>query len=136
MVTLFVAGLLLAGTLLGGDDDFPFGPFRMFSTTDQLDAPVADTRLDGQAADGMPVELTEDNTGIRRAEIEGQLDRFVADPALLAAVARAYAARHPGAPPLVHIAIMVRWHELRHGRPTGEFHDETRVVWSASGIGR
>jgi hypothetical protein len=134
-VTLLGAALLLAGTLLGGDDDFPFGPFRMFSTTDQLDAPVADTRVEGVAADGTPIELTEHGTGIRRAEIEGQLDRFVADPALLGTVAQAYAARHPGAPPLVRIAIVIRWHELRHGRPTGAFRDEPKVVWYARGFG-
>jgi hypothetical protein len=132
LVTVAGAALLLAGSLVGVDDHFPFGPFRMYSTTDRLNAPVADTRVDGLDAAGTPLALTEHNTGIRRAEIEGQLDRFVADPALLRTVARAYAARHPHAPPLVEIAIVVRWHELKSGLPTGSYRDETRVVWKAS----
>jgi hypothetical protein len=129
VATLVGAALLLTGTLVGTDDDFPFGPFRMFSTTDRLDSPVADTRVEGVDASGAPVTLTVHNTGIRRAEIEGQLDRFVATPDLLRTVASAYAARNPTAPPIVEISIVVRWHELRDGLPTGAYHDETRVVW-------
>jgi hypothetical protein len=132
-VTAVCGLLLLAGTAFGTDDDFPFGPFRMFSTTDSLNAPVADTRVEGLAADGTTILLTEQNTGIRRAEIEGQLDRFVADPSLLSTVARAYASRHPSASTLVQISVVVRWHELRRGLPTGAFHDETKVVWRAGG---
>jgi hypothetical protein len=73
--------------------------------------------------------LTENDTGIRRAEIEGQLPRFVADPARLATVATAYAQRHPDARPLTEVSVVIRWHELRGGRPTGGYHDETKVTW-------
>lgn len=124
--------LLVAGTVAGQDDDFPFGPFRMFSTTDRLDAPVADTRLEAVDATGNRVRLSDRDTGLRRAEIEGQLDRISARPALLAAVASGYAARHPGAPPLVEVDVIVRWYELRAGRPTGSFRDETVVSWRSS----
>jgi hypothetical protein len=129
VVTVVVAGLLLAGTIVGTDDDFPFGPFKMYSTTDNLDAPVADTRVEAVDATGARRVLAEGDTGIRRAEIEGQLDRFAAEPALLSVVDRAYALRHPGAPALTEISVIVRWHELRGGRPTGGYHDETRVLW-------
>jgi hypothetical protein len=128
--TMLVAALLLAGTLVGTDDDFPFGPFRMFATTDKLDGTIADTRVEGVDSRGAQIELTEHNTGIRRAEIEGQLDRFAADPALLRTVAHAYTDRNPQAPPLVKISIVVRWHDLRGGLPTGTYHDETRAVWN------
>ncbi len=33
VATLAVAVLLTAGTVWGNDDEFPFGPFRMFSTS-------------------------------------------------------------------------------------------------------
>ncbi len=130
-VTAATAALLLAGTAIGDDDHFPFGPFRMYATTSRPDSPVADTRVEAIDATGARVRLTQQNTGIRRAEIEGQLDRFAGDPALLRAVAQAYAARNPAAPPLVRVAIVVRWHELRGGRPTGAYRDEVRVVWEA-----
>jgi len=73
VATLVGVALLLAGTLVGTDDDFPFGPFRMYATTDKLDSPVADTRVEARDAGGAHLVLGEGDTGIRRAEIEGQL---------------------------------------------------------------
>jgi hypothetical protein len=129
LATLAGAVLLLAGTVVGTDDDFPFGPFKMYSTTDKLNAPVADTRVEAVDATGRRWTLTDGQTGIRRAEIEGQLAGFTTDPARLSVVAEAYARRNPGAPTLTEVSIVVRWHELRRGRPTGGYHDETKVVW-------
>jgi hypothetical protein len=129
VATLVGAALLLAGTLFGADDHFPFGPFRMFATTDQLDAPIVVLSLRGVDASGRTVELTERNTGIRRAELEGQASRFAEDPTRLSAVDRAYSARNPGAPSLVEIDIVRREHALRGGRPTGAYEDRTLVAW-------
>jgi hypothetical protein len=123
------AVLLVTGTVVGTDDDFPFGPFKMYSTTDKLDAPVADTRVEADDEAGRRWVLTDGQTGIRRAEIEGQLASFTADPARLSVVADAYVRRNPGAPRLTGLSVVVRWHELRDGRPTGGYHDETKVVW-------
>jgi hypothetical protein len=127
--TFVGAVLLLAGTVVGTDDDFPFGPFKMYSTTDKLDAPVADTRVQAVDASGRQWVLSDGETGIRRAEIEGQMDSFTADPARLSVVADAYTRRNPGAPKLTELSVVVRWHELHGGRPTGGYHDETKVVW-------
>src|SRR3954463_16644374 len=92
--------LLVAGTLWGQDDDFPFGPFRMYSTAPDPDADAPDTRLEGVDTSGRTVALTEPNSGLRRAEIEGQQQAYVHDPARLRQVARAYAGKTPGAAPL------------------------------------
>lgn len=124
--------LLLVGTVRGTDDDFPFGPFRMYSTSDPPDAPAPDTRVEGVDRTGAVVELGQDATGIRRAEIEGQQGRYATDPALLRQVADAYAQRHPGAPELVEVRIVVRWYDIRGGRPTGRWSDETAVRWQAT----
>jgi hypothetical protein len=129
IATLTGGAVLLAGTVVGTDDDFPFGPFRVYATAEHLDAPVADTRVDAVDTAGHRRTLTQTDTGIRRAEIEGQLDRFATQPALLSTVARAYERRNPGAAPLAAITVVVRWHEVRDGRSTGRYHDETRVVW-------
>src|ERR1700753_434164 len=82
-VTFVVFGLLLYGTVAGQDDMFPFGPFRMYATADKLNAPITDTRFEIVDTTGTTVALTEVTSGIRRAEIEGQLGRFQTDPSLL-----------------------------------------------------
>ena len=121
--------LLLAGTLWGIDDHFPFGPFRMYSTSEPPNAPAPDTRVEGVDRTGAVIALGQDATGIRRAEIEGQQDRYATDPTLLRQVADAYAERHPGAPELVEVRIVIRWYGIHQGRPTGRWTDETTVRW-------
>ncbi|WP_433117539.1 hypothetical protein [Micromonospora sp. CA-246542] len=131
-VTALGLVLLLLGTFWGSDDDFPFGPFRMYATSNPPNAPAPDTRVEGVNSAGAVVDLDQDATGIRRAEIEGQQDRYATDPALLAEVADAYAERHPDASALVEVRIVIRWHGIRAGRPTGRHTDETIVRWQVS----
>ncbi len=127
--TALLAALLLASNLWGQDDHFPFAPFRMYSVSSPPDAPTPDTRVEGVDVTGAVVPLDQANTGIRRAEIEGQQSRYVADPSLLQRVVDAYVRRHPDAPALVEVRIVTRWHGVRDSRPTGEFVDETVVSW-------
>ncbi|WP_326556040.1 hypothetical protein [Micromonospora sp. NBC_01796] len=132
VVTLVGAGLLLAGTLVGSDDNFPFGPFRMYATTDRLDAPVAEALVLARDAAGDEFVLTERETGIRRAEIEGQLSRFAADPTRLNLVVDAYHRRNPDRPALDTVSIVIRRHAMTGGRPTGVDTDETVVNWQVT----
>jgi len=129
LVTVVGAGLLLAGTFWGEDDHFPFGPFKMYASAVDPDAPTIDTRLEATDAAGATVLLTERNTGIRRAEVEGQIDRFRAEPELLQVAADAYARRNPDAPPLAEVRIVIRWHEVRDFTPTGEWEEEVVATW-------
>lgn len=131
LVTLVGAALLLAGSAWGSDDHFPFGPFRMFAGVNGPDEPAPDTRVEGTDVTGATVVLTERNSGIRRAEIEGQQERYVARPELLREVATAYAARNPDAPALVEVRLVVRWHEIRDSRPANTIRDEVVAVWRA-----
>ena len=131
-VTVVGLAVLLAGTFWGQDDHFPFGPFRMYSTSNPPNAPAPDTRVEGVDSTGALIALDQKSTGIRRAEIEGQQGRYAADPTLLRQVADAYAQRHPGAPALVEVRIVIRWYGITAGRPTGKFTDETVVSWQAS----
>jgi hypothetical protein len=128
--TLVGAGLLLAGSIWGQDDDFPFGPFRMYSTVADLNAPVADTRVEAIDTSGATVPLTEANTGIRRAEIEGQMGRFRERPGLLKVVADAYARKNPRAPAVGEVRVVIRWHQVRDGLPTGAWRDEVVTTWT------
>jgi branched-subunit amino acid aminotransferase/4-amino-4-deoxychorismate lyase len=128
-ITLAVGVLLVWGALWGQDDAFPFGPFRMYSTADKLNAPVSDTRFEIVDATGATVPLTEVNTGIRRAEIEGQLGRFKADPTLLRVIADAYETRNPSAPKPVTVRIVIREWQLSGGLKTGQYTDDMFATW-------
>ncbi len=131
VVTLVAAALLLGGTIWGSDDDFPFGPFRMYAGVNGPNEDAPDPRVDGLDATGARVSLTERSSGLRRAEVEAHQAEYTANPALLAPVAQAYQTRNPGAPRLVEVRLVVRWHEIRSSRPTGRYRDETVATWRA-----
>ncbi|AGZ45814.1 hypothetical protein [Actinoplanes friuliensis] len=130
-VTALGALLLLLGTLWGQDDDFPFGPFRMYSTAPDPNADAPDTRVEGVDTTGRTIVLTEANSGLRRAEIEGQQRAYIDDPGRLRQVAVAYAEKSPGAAPLTTVRIVIRWEGIEHSRPTGTSRDETIATWTA-----
>jgi hypothetical protein len=126
-----VVALLLAGTVHGEDDDFPFGPFRMYATRQRLDGRTSWYRVEAVTAQGDSVFVPGAAYGLRRAELEGQLPRFVADPALLSELAVAHARRRPDDPALVELRLVKRSQQLADGRPAGEPVDEVVAVWSA-----
>jgi len=131
VVTFLGVVLLLGGTLYGTDDDFPFGPFRMFATTNRWDEPISIARAEVLLATGERVELTPANSGVRRAEVEGQLDRFREDPRRLAGLADAWRAHHPGGSSVRSITVYLRHHELSRRGPTGRYQDEQVATWDA-----
>ena len=128
--TLLFGALLLTGTVAGADDDFPFGPFRMYATGPDPNGDAKDTRVEGVDTAGRTVQLTEGNSGIRRAEIEGQEGAYVSAPSRLAEVAAAYQEHSPGAAPLREVRIVVRWHGIEHARPTGAYRDQVIAEWT------
>jgi hypothetical protein len=125
------AVVLLAGTLWGADDDFPFGPFRMYATAPDPDADAPDTRVEGVDTAGRTVVLTEANSGLRRAEIEGQQQAYVDHPERLRQVAIAYAARTPRAAKLRTVRIVIRWAGIEDARPTRTSYDQVVAEWTA-----
>lgn len=129
LVTAVLVAATLSGSLWGDDDEFPFGPFRMYSTSRELSEPVADTQVHAVDAAGNDIRLVQDLSGMRRAEIEGQLDRFRADPARLGLLAQAYSNRFPDRPPVDQISVVIEWNEIEAGRPTGESWVEDVVSW-------
>ena len=130
-VTVAVAALTLAGTLVGQDDEFPFGPFRMYSTRDDPNGTVVSTRVEARDAAGRLRTVDERSTGLRRAEVEGQVRRFVADPELLGALSRAHDRLRPEEPPFAEVRVVERVYELRNSRPTGEESERVVVTWQA-----
>ena len=124
--TAVVLAMLAAGSLWGDDDEFPFGPFRMYSTRADPDAPVISTRVVGLTEAGEEVRLSGGEVGLRRAEFEGQLPRIVAEPELLGLLAESFAEAHPAAPDLTAVQVVQRRFELVGGERTGEYTD--RIV--------
>ena len=134
IVAIVVAALVLYGTVAGQDDLFPFGPFRMYATADKLNSPVADTHFEIVDTSGATIELTEVNTGIRRAEIEGQLGRFQKDPSLLRIIDDAYVTLNPKAPSPVRVQIIIRWYALHDGTETGAYTTQTVATWTPPAV--
>ena len=123
-------GLLVAGTVAGQDDHFPFGPFRMYSTADDPDGRVLSTYLQAVDAEGVVVDrVGEAHIGLRRAEYEGQLSRVVDSPEVLAELAGVFAQRHPDRPEWVELSVVQTAYELVDGVPQGET-AEVLATWS------
>jgi len=129
VATIVVFGLLVLGSWRGDDDHFPFGPFRMYASTQSLDAPTSWLVLEADTADGNHIALGESDSGLRRAELEGQVGQLTADPSRLAAVAAVYHRRHATAPPLVAIQLVRRSQPMRGGQPVGATTDAVIARW-------
>ncbi|OMQ14892.1 hypothetical protein A7K94_0213355 [Modestobacter sp. VKM Ac-2676] len=124
-----VLALLLAGTVWGDDDAFPFGPFRMYSTRANPDTPVISTRVVGLTPAGAEVRLSGGEVGLRRAEFEGQLPRIHEDPSLLGLLADSYAERNPAAEELVEVQVVQRRIDLEDGQRTGDVTDRVLIEY-------
>jgi hypothetical protein len=129
VATLIAGVLLLAGTLWGSDDNFPFGPFLMYAGVNPPNEAAPDPRIEGTTLDGVVIQLGEKQTGLRRAEVEGQQASFVDQPSRLQEVVDAYNRRNPMGPTLAEIRYVMREHEIKASRPTGKWHDETLATW-------
>jgi hypothetical protein len=113
---------LIHGTLADSDDYFPFGSMAQYATAHDLDAKVRSTYMLADTESGrqrVRVPLNATGTGIGRAEVEGQLDRLVADPSLLQTIADAYEAIHPDRDHYTALYLMRDVHQLRDGYQAG-----------------
>ena len=129
-MSLLVAVLVLAGTFVGQDDDFPFGPFRMYATRDDPDGMVVSTRVEAVDTRGALRVVDERSTGLKRAEIEGQIRRFVADPALLGLLSQAHDQLRPAEPAYAQVRIVELSYRLADSRPTGAQSERVLARWT------
>lgn len=130
-MTALLVLLVLAGTFVGQDDDFPFGPFRMYATRDDPDGVVRSTRVEAVDRVGRVRTVDERSTGLKRAEIEGQAQRFVAEPETLGLLAEAHARLRPDEPPLVELRVVELVYVLEDSRPTGQQDERVVARWTA-----
>lgn len=127
-LTALVLFLLVVGTFLGDDDEFPFGPFKMYAGTAHLDDPVPVMKFEGVTADGTTVDILAKEFGLRPAEVEGQLGRVRSDPSLLPDIVTAYEEMNPDAPRLNVFRVEHGTYHLVDGRPAG-YTEETLAEW-------
>ncbi|GAC1443804.1 MAG: hypothetical protein NVS3B26_06590 [Mycobacteriales bacterium] len=128
-VTAGVAGLLLAGTFFGQDDAFPFGPFRMYATRDAPNGSVVSTRVEAVDASGRVITVPDSATGMRRAEIEGQVSSFRHQADRLGALSRAHSRLRPNEPAYILVRVVERRYALRDGRPAGTGVEQVVAQW-------
>ena len=128
-VTAVLAALLLAGSFVGSDDDFPFGPFAMYAGRHDPNAQVVSTRVEAVDVTGRVLVVDERSTGMKRAEIEGQVGRLRDDPSLLGALSRAHDALQPDEPPYAEVRVVEQSFALRDSEPTGEAVERVVARW-------
>lgn len=123
-------GILLYGTVWGTDDMFPFGPLVQFAFSVDPNGEIRSTFIEADTDGGelVRVPLSLEGVGIKRAEIEGQLTKIVADPSLLQAVANAQQARNPQQPQYERLYLRQKVTELVDGAPDDVW-VETLAVW-------
>lgn len=119
--------LLLAGSLVGSDDWFPFGPFRMYATSGRATGAVRTATLVGVTPQGDEVQISAGEVGLRRAELEGQFPRFRRDPELLESLAGHYRDRWDIE--LVAIRLEEEVRRVVDRVPTGEVRREVVASW-------
>jgi hypothetical protein len=118
--TAAAAALLICGTAAGSNDMFPFGPFTMYAGHYPPNGVITSNVLMAQTADGDDVVVSEADTGLTRAEMEGELFAFRADPDRLADLAQAFHRRYPHASPYVEMRIAQKRWRLRNRAVVGQ----------------
>ncbi|NRQ39449.1 hypothetical protein HII36_47635 [Nonomuraea sp. NN258] len=136
VVRLAAAGAVLAalgyGTVYGTDDLFPFGPMVQYAFSIPPDGEIKSLILLAETAKGTTVEVPIEPyyVGVRRAEVEGQLGRYVREPALMQHMADTHARLRPQDPRLTRLRLVTRVIKLKDRRPDRTY-DVERVSWTA-----
>lgn len=129
-VSAVALGLLAYGSIAGSNHLYPFGPMTQYAFYVSPNGEVASTSVwaDTTAGTQVPVPL-DGRLGMRRAEIENQMRRIRADPALLQTIVTAQQRRHPHAPQFVRLYIRQRVYPL-HDRVPGPPYWRTILTWT------
>ena len=121
---VLVAGTLLViwGSVFGTDNAWPFGPMSQFAFRAGPNDGIHSVFLQVRNTEGrvFVVPLSPGQVGTGRAEVEGQMTRIRANPALLRDLAQSYHRIHPKEPPLEQLWLRDRITEFHQGRKVGE----------------
>jgi hypothetical protein len=114
---LFAAVLtagLVAGTVFGSDDWWPFAQMRQFPRGPR--SVVWALAFDADLADGRRVRMGFEPFHLRRAEVEGQVARVVARPRMLGDLMASYNRGASARRRIVRLHLLSRKAALRGGR--------------------
>jgi hypothetical protein len=120
-VVLALTILFCAGSLVGDDHWWPFGPWRMFSTSQAATGSVWSTGIEVQTADApgewVRAPLTPENVGL--------------NPARLGTLARSHAELRPASSEWTALRVVRRLIVVVDRKPTGEVRTEVLAQWEA-----
>lgn len=136
LILIVACALFIAGSLVGDDPWWPFGPWRMFSTATKPTGAVSVMSVEVQTTDSRqwaPVSLNPPSIGLNRAEIEGQVPEIIDNPARLGTLAKTHAQLRPNTPRWTDVRLVRRSTVIENSRPTGEMRMQVLAVWHENG---
>ena len=129
----------LAGSVVGDDHWWPFGPWRMFSTSTAPTGAVTVSAIQVLTADRddwQDVALHPWRVGLNRAEVEGRHDQIVANPEILRTLAEANARLRRDDQRWTGVRLVRRSTVLENRAPTGETRERVVAEWTLDGGAR
>ena len=122
VAAVLVLLVITAGTVRGSDDDFPFGPLRMYATRDNPNGLISVVVVQAVDINGRVIDVTNLSGAPRRAELEGQFSALQAEPTLFYPVAERYLhdgdRLRGGTTRIDQIRLVLREYPLHNGRVT------------------
>jgi hypothetical protein len=133
---LTLTALFLAGSLRGNDISWPFGPWRMFSTSQAPTGAVVAMAIQAETTDGQwfDAPLSPTNVGLNRAEVEGQIPQITHDPAMLGTLAKSHSRLKPHAPAWIGVRVVRRATVIVNRVPTGAIDSTVVATWTTHGV--
>lgn len=117
-LTIVVMGAVTLGTARGKDEWWPWAPMSQYAFLVKNDGVINSPFMEARTVDGRleRVALSPLGLGLERAEVEGQLPRFVKHPQLMQAIAVLRARRQPDEPRYAEIFLRNRQTVIDAGR--------------------
>ncbi len=131
-----LTALFVAGSLKGNDTAWPFGPWRMFSTSQAPTGAVVAMAIQAETSDGQwfDAALSPSNVGLNRAEVEGRIPQIVSDPGMLGTLARSHSRLRPHEQPWIGVRVVRRASVIVDRVPTGEVDSSVLATWTTHGV--
>ena len=122
-----LTGGLVAGTVWGEDEHFPFAPMRMYAHTTL--GSVKELKLVGVTTTGLEFPVRFAQTRMRRAEVAGQVPLFQEHPERMRHLVSAYHTAQPDADPLAELRLVYLVYPLsERGTPLAP-REQVVAVW-------
>jgi hypothetical protein len=128
-----LTALFLTGSLVGDDHWWPFGPWRMFSTSTPPSGAVVAMSLEVRTGDDpqwRPAPILLQSVGLNRAEVEGRVPQITQRPQMLGTLAQTHARLRPQEPRWTAVRLVRSETVLVDRRPTGEVRRIVLATWT------